>query len=129
MRESTCLVPGTQNRPCPSQQESGAEFAEVWKKPTTRLLKSRSKASHFIVPGERKWKNKKIINQRIKGKGKFLSYGVYIVGNVEQFRNCVYSIYVSGVLLLDFLEINYATLVFIDEKTNTQRPCLGFHVS
>lgn len=40
---------------------------------------SRSKASHFIVSRERKWKKKRKTNQRMKGKGKSLSYGGYIV--------------------------------------------------
>lgn len=81
---TTCLVLGAQNRPCTSQQESGAEFAGAWKKPTTHLLMSRSKASYFIVSGERKWKNKRKTNQKMKGKGKSLSYGGYIVGKMEQ---------------------------------------------
>ena len=70
------------------QQETGAEFAEVGKRPTTHLLMSRSKASHFIVSGERKWKNKGKANRRMKGKGKSLSYGVSVVSNEEQL-NCV----------------------------------------
>lgn len=70
------------------QQETVAEFAEVGKRPTTHLLMSRSKASHFIVSGERKWKNKGKANRRMKEKGKSLSYGVSIVSNEERL-NCV----------------------------------------
>lgn len=122
-RRSTCLVSGAGNRPCISQQESGAEFAEAWKKPTTHLLMSRSKASSFIVSRERKWKNKRKTNQKMKRKGKSLSHGVDMVSKVEQLETVHSMIYGSEVLLLDFLEINYIILYFIDEKTNSQRPC------
>ena len=87
---STCLKFGAQNRPCTSQQETGAEFAEAGKRPVTHLLVSRSKASHFIVSGERKWKNKGKANHRMKGKGKPLSYGVSIIGNEEQLNSPFY---------------------------------------
>lgn len=56
----TCLGPGA-----PSWLAAG-EFAQVCKKkPATHPLMSRSKASHFIVAGERKWK--KIKGKQIKG--------------------------------------------------------------
>ena len=96
---STCLKLGAQNRPCTSQREIGAEFAEAGKRPATHLLVSWSKASHFIVSGERKWKNKGKANHRMRGKGKPLSSGVSIIGNEEQLNGLFYDFCIGSPLL------------------------------
>lgn len=124
---STCLVLGAQDRPCTPQRGGGAEPADVWKKPATHLLTSRSKAPYFMVSGERKWKNRRKTNQRMKGKGKSLSDGGYIVGKMEQWGSCAWYDLCIRSLPFGLSRNQRCNLAFTDEKTNAQRNCPKTH--